>query len=211
MWVSWSAMRCQCSPNQGQFHPPLCALYVFDDLCCLSPLSLSPRLFHRTVRERVDKFFEENNIVSLPLSRPALYSQDTLSLSLSSGPKDQLLDVPQILCLLSDCQPLLAGHGEGGQEGERKPFCCLAAQMVFGETVLVGVVMGAGWGFFAGLVAMTCTHDARYTPHTLTPSLTPSHTQSLCDHPQAVGVACSRQHSRLLPWSLSHCLDQSGG
>ena len=154
-------------------------LIISSGVCLLSP---SPRLFHRTVRERVDKFFKENNIVSLPLSLQTSPVLSRHTLSLSSGPKDQLLDVPQILCLLSDCQPLLAGHGEGGEEGERKPFCfcCLAAQMVFGEMVLVGVVMGAGWGFFAGLVAMTCTHDARYTsshPHTLPHTLT--HTVTL--------------------------------
>jgi fatty acid desaturase len=34
--------------------------------------------------------------------------------------------------------------------------------MVFSDITILGVVMGAGWGLFSALVAMTCTHDASH-------------------------------------------------
>ena len=47
---------------------------------------------------------------------------------------------------------------------------CYCLQMMFHDIVVLGVVMAAGWGLFGALVAMTCTHDARYSP-SLLPSL----------------------------------------
>ena len=50
-------------------------------------------------------------------------------------------------------------------------------QIVFHDNLVLGVLVAAGWGFFSALVAMTCTHDARYThwllhfPHFILSSL----------------------------------------
>ena len=80
-----------------------------------SPPSSPFSLFHKTVRERVDKFFKENNIVSLQHTHPhspLLICMTPDPGALSAGPKDQLLDVLPLLCLLCHCQLFLVGNGE---------------------------------------------------------------------------------------------------
>ena len=98
----------------------------------------------------------------------------------------------------------------------------LSLQIVFHDVTVLGVVLAIGWGFFSALVAMTCTHDARYihtyihtcVSLTLSLSMSPSlsHTQPFFHHTQAVGVEdCGFFYARLLPRSLHDCLAQSGG
>lgn len=53
-----------------------------------------------------------------------------------------------------------------GVEGENTLDVYLlwaSLQIVFHDSLVLGVLVAAGWGFFSALVAMTCTHDARYT------------------------------------------------
>ena len=55
MLVSWSLMSCLCFQNQGNIN----ILPVAHRVIIILPF----RLFYTTLRERVDKYFKENNIV----------------------------------------------------------------------------------------------------------------------------------------------------
>lgn len=74
MLVSWSQMNCQCSLNQGKqvgmvrrvrvyIHiKPIVSLHCKSDKYCVQP---SRSEFYKTLRERLDKYFKDNKIVSL--------------------------------------------------------------------------------------------------------------------------------------------------
>ena len=65
--------------------------------------------FYKTVRERVNKYFKENNIVS------GNFLLFCLLHCLFIGSQNMLLDVLSIFCLLYDGHVVLAGHGEWGR------------------------------------------------------------------------------------------------
>ena len=119
-------------PKPGSVSPSsVCrCLIISSGVYLLSP---SPRLFHRTVRERVDKFFKENNIVSLPLSlqtSPVL-STHTLSLSLSlslslflQDPKISYWMFLRYFVFFLTANLFWLGMVREGRRGRKKPFCC---------------------------------------------------------------------------------------
>ena len=58
---------------------------------------------------------------------------------------------------------MLAGHGQSEVEVENTLDVYLiwpSLQIVFHDSLVLGVLVAAGWGFFSALVAMTCTRDA---------------------------------------------------
>ena len=147
------------------------------------PLSL----FHKTLRERVDKYFKDNNIVSLsPL--------DSLSFSFHIfciSPQDPKISYWMFLryfvffvtanlfwlgLVRGDREREKEREREGGGGGVCIILTSCYVQIVFHDIIILGVVMAAGWGLFAALVAMTCTHDARYIlpPPPLPPPPPPS-------------------------------------
>ena len=65
------------------------------------------------LKGRVDKYFKDNNIVSsLSLLEGSVTRDLEISFAFASGSKDRLLDVLEILCILSGGQPRMVWDSE---------------------------------------------------------------------------------------------------
>lgn len=170
MLANWLIMRCLSSRNRG--------LVTFCVTCVHSycnPLLYSK--FYQVLKERVDNYFKEHNIVSsLPHCRATLYAV------LCTGPQNRLLDVCSIHAILCDSQFLL---GQLSEQQMRQSVALIPVnylyQILVWESWVLLLLAAIGWGVFTALVAMTCTHDARQEvfgqvyPYTHTHTQTRSH------------------------------------